>query len=62
MTLSVEPRIAAADLAAVRIDFRDWLGRMNHGRRQIAETLPIHDHVVFVLPVSVSDNKIKEEQ
>lgn len=32
-------RITPADLAASRIDFREWLRRMKHRRRQIAETL-----------------------
>lgn len=32
-------RITPADLAASRIDFSEWLGRMKHRRRQIAETL-----------------------
>jgi hypothetical protein len=32
-------RVTPADLAASRIDFREWLGRMQHRRRQIAEML-----------------------
>lgn len=32
-------RITPADLAASRIDFSEWLGRMKQRRRQIAETL-----------------------
>jgi hypothetical protein len=31
--------ITPADLAASRIDFREWLGRMKRRRRQIAQTL-----------------------
>jgi len=32
-------RVTPADTAAARIDFRDWLGRMKHRRREIAEVL-----------------------
>lgn len=31
--------ITPADLAASRIDFREWMGRMKHRRREIAQTL-----------------------
>jgi hypothetical protein len=30
-----------AEVAILRLDFRAWLGRMNHRRRQIAETLAV---------------------
>jgi DNA-binding NarL/FixJ family response regulator len=32
-------RSTPADIAILRLDFTAWLGRMNHRRRQIAETL-----------------------
>jgi len=32
-------RVTPADLAAARIDFAEWLGRMQRRRREIAETL-----------------------
>jgi hypothetical protein len=32
-------RVTPADTAVSRLDFADWLGRMKHRRRQVAETL-----------------------
>jgi hypothetical protein len=37
-------RITPADLAASRIDFSEWLARMKHRHRQIAETLAAGYH------------------
>ena len=41
-------RSSPADIAASRIDFSEWLGRMKHHRRKVAETLAAGFHTAEV--------------